>query len=155
MIEYEPKSRDCIINKFPHKGICPSGWHLPTAGDWEVLQKNVRYDYEGLAAKVEWIFNDGIGVSASTKGENLYAFNVYPSGIREFQTTRTDGVCKLVPKYLGGECGAMFWASADSTSYDAPCFGIKTTLFNNKAEIMGSMSGCGKGEALSVRCVKD
>jgi len=29
---------DCAI-KTPHKGICPSGWHIPSDADWNVLMK--------------------------------------------------------------------------------------------------------------------
>jgi len=30
---------DCAITTLNHRGICPSGWHIPSGADWNVLMK--------------------------------------------------------------------------------------------------------------------
>jgi len=61
-----------------HRGICPSGWHIPSHNDWSELKSYVESDNgckncagKYLKAKSGWI--------AGGNGEDKYSFSALPS----------------------------------------------------------------------------
>jgi len=100
-----------ITVKYPHQGVCPTGWHVPSYVEWQTLQ-----DYcggENIAGKkLKTIGNieDGTGLwdkdtaePLGDEGTNASGFSAVPGGIRG-----SDGTYA----YLGD--GAHFWSSSPS-----------------------------------------
>ncbi|MCL2284025.1 MAG: hypothetical protein FWC26_11985, partial [Fibromonadales bacterium] len=78
-------SADCNANtctnqiQFPHRGICPEGWHIPSDADWNLLFTVSGGTSTGgykLKAKSGW--NDY--ESKSGNGTNDYGFSALPGG---------------------------------------------------------------------------
>ena len=48
---------ECAINTPHHRGICPSGWHVPSNAEWEALYRHAdsEYvpDYENIYSGIE------------------------------------------------------------------------------------------------------
>jgi uncharacterized protein (TIGR02145 family) len=62
-----------------HKGICPSGWHIPSEGDWETLMDYVGgYETAGTKLKAESGWEDYGGQSSN--GTDQYGFSALPGG---------------------------------------------------------------------------
>ena len=65
----------------PHRGICPSGWHIPSDADWTTLTNYA--DYAGSSAgtklKAESGWNDYDG--ASGNGTDAFGFSALPGGV--------------------------------------------------------------------------
>jgi uncharacterized protein (TIGR02145 family) len=66
----------------PHRGICPSGWHIPSKADWEILVDFVggkEIAGKKLKAKSGWSNNgngtDDYGFSALPGGTGFSAFS--------------------------------------------------------------------------------
>jgi len=73
----------------PHRGICPTGWHIPSFADWDKLY---RFAYQGtdsldyaagkrLKAKEDW---NNCGPSGSDKiylCDDTYGFKALPGGV--------------------------------------------------------------------------
>ena len=59
----------------PHQGICPSGWHIPSDGDWDILMNYVGgSSVAGKKLKTTWDwYNDG-------NGTDEYGFSALPGG---------------------------------------------------------------------------
>ena len=144
----------CSIGELPVQGVCPRGWHLPSEEEWGLLLKNIKNNYKGLAAAVDWVYDDGIRSPESTKGTNAFAFNAYPTGYRYFKASTVQGQCQVVPFYSGNNSYTSFWASSNTSGTGAPCVEIWTKL-SDKALITGSVTECGRSEGHSVRCIKD
>ena len=119
-----------------HRGICPSGWHLPSEAEWDNLRYFVN-DYDGgntgrtnagkkLKATSGW--NDYNGRSGN--GTDDYGFSALPSG--------------------GGNFGWWWSASAGSKHSDRAYYRQMTyddpDVFNYDRD---------KASLCSVRCVQD
>lgn len=123
------------------RGVCPLGWHLPTKAEFEKLLTNAHAWSRSaiLKSNNSW-HND--------KGENLFGidsvgFSALPGGFR-FYNSEYD--------QLGLQ--AYFWSF---TEFDYPnnakaAYELFMTAVN---EVVGLTSSTSKGEALSVRCIKD
>jgi uncharacterized protein (TIGR02145 family) len=127
------------------RGICPSGWHVPSNLEWFELEVHLGMDPVGVytsgwrgtdegnqlkASAVDWIAWDGV---------NSYEFNLVPGGYRS---------------YLGGgeyyESGvrAMLWTSAESIPGKAWSRGFMTGQGGISREYSSKQLG------FSVRCLK-
>lgn len=74
------------------QGICPDGWHLPSGGEWQVLEGNVDTEYP--VGDPEWNLDEwrgydaGIhlkstsGWSENGNGDNNSGFTALPGGLR-------------------------------------------------------------------------
>jgi uncharacterized protein (TIGR02145 family) len=61
-----------------HRGICPSGWHIPNDSDWDVLMNAVGGSpTAGTKLKAATGWNTGSGYIAGT---NYYGFSALPGG---------------------------------------------------------------------------
>jgi len=65
----------------PHRGVCPSGWHIPSSGDWYTLKTTVGFSTAGryLKATSGW-YKCGNDSSYSFKCEDKYGFAALPGG---------------------------------------------------------------------------
>ncbi|NLW31928.1 MAG: hypothetical protein GXY77_10785 [Fibrobacter sp.] len=115
--------------------ICPSGWHVPTRGDWSIL-----IDYLGginvagvklmETGNEHWNENNNIAT-------NLSGFTALPGGIRRFDGTFN---------YKGGY--ANWWLATSSSASDAWRWYMdyNTTVYETEHD---------KRYGFSIRCIKD
>jgi len=80
-----------------HRGICPSGWHIPSDDDWNKLFSYVNDIYgkntEGRNLKATNGWNScGSGSSYSYKCEDTFGFSALPGGIIIQGNTSTAGI---------------------------------------------------------------
>ncbi len=112
------------------KGICPTGWHIPTLTEFETLSAIVGSDGNALKA-----IGQGAGSGAGT---NTSGFSALLAGYR------------LGSNFFAGlGYGTRFWGSTEHG----------TTRVNGLyLDIMNSniiMDDCGKEGGYSIRCLKD
>ncbi|MDR2554130.1 MAG: hypothetical protein LBC64_01770 [Fibromonadaceae bacterium] len=67
---------DCAITTPNHRGICPSGWHIPSDADWEALMTAVG---GSGTAGTKLKANSDLWVS-NGKGTDNYGFSALPGG---------------------------------------------------------------------------
>jgi uncharacterized protein (TIGR02145 family)/prepilin-type N-terminal cleavage/methylation domain-containing protein len=111
------------------RGLCPSGWHVPTVSDWNTLSVTLSSE-QGKKMKV------GASYDPPWDGNNSSGFSALPGGIR----------------WVGGSFShwgvAYFWSSDDVGDV---VHTIQLSSWNdNMVRVMN-----GKSEGLSVRCLKD
>jgi uncharacterized protein (TIGR02145 family) len=125
------------------KTVCPGGWHLPSASDWDILMEYVQTDNEsdyvpGYAASVAGQYlKAASGWDNRGNGENKYDFTALPGGYGD-----SDGTFSL------GALG-YWWSSreldSDSAYYRYMSYSNDYTFWE-VAE---------KSNLYSVRCVQD
>ena len=121
----------------PVRGVCPSGWHLPSLDEWNVLRGAVGHN----------LFSHGTMLKSSSgwnepgNGTDDYGFMALPAGMRN---------------YGGGSCFEMsfrtyFWSSTQDRE-----------LFANVLKLVSKHGGSYifdeddyESRGFSVRCVKD
>lgn len=132
--------------KYPVRGVCPSGWHLPTKDEFDTLF--VAVGGQAVAGKMlkstsGWL-NDG-------NGSDLYSFTALPAGYKFL-----GGEKNRYKGFLGEGYNAYFWTSTeygDKTEHSdkyAYKLDLYCDTYNN-----ADLSGFNKDGAMSVRCVKD
>ena len=131
------------------KAACPAGWHLPTKDEWKELNSYLIVNGHGyggsgndvaksLAAKTNWDFYSVAGTPGNDpSSNNSSSFSGLPGGYRWYKGTFHH------MGYFGTWWG---W----SESYDST---NSTKLYSNKIYLY--FTNRGKGEGLSVRCVRD
>jgi len=110
------------------KGICPTGWHIPTLEEFSTLAGAVSNDGNALKAVGQGI---GSGVGTNTSG-----FSALLAGYRYYDGSFYD---------LGGTAG--FWSSRESGAATV------VSLWYYGSSI--SLSGIPKEGGISIRCLKD
>jgi len=85
------------------QGICPSGWHIPSDGEWSTLVQYVDSATSGTKLKSTsgW-YNSG-------NGTNAYGFNVLPAG----------GRINLYGSFYDLGVDADFWSSSEDDASGA------------------------------------
>ena len=118
---------------YPVRGVCPSGWHLPSTGDWNNLIAAVGGQYatvDRLKSTSGWSDGSGNGVDA-------VSFSAIPAG-------RWDGSVEGVGEY------AYFWSST-MTSGSRNAY----RMYVGENNVIAQMNYADMGYGYSVRCVKD
>ena len=117
-----------------HQGICPTGWHLPSKAEWEVMTAYIGdvISSEGKKLKTTSGWND------NGNGTDEYGFSALPSG-----NGLSGGSFGNVGKY-------GYWWSASEVGNDAYFRGA-LYAYDGSAH-WGSRS---KSDLYSVRCIKD
>jgi len=125
-----------------HRGVCPSGWHLPSDAEWDALMTAIGGSSTAskhLKAKEGW---NSCGPSGSGKDylcEDTNGFSALPGG-----DGNSDGSFSNVGNY------GLWWSSTEYDSYYAYLRGM---LYYRNDVVSGWN---GKSSLLqSVRCVKD
>jgi uncharacterized protein (TIGR02145 family) len=128
------------------QGICPTGWHIPTDGEWctvtQFLDPTVDCGYWGTTGTNAGGKMKETGTARwwdpNTGATNESGFTAVGGGYREFFGPFL---------YLGN--GGFFWSSSQYTSYNALYWRLSYNITTIKRE------GFGKDYGLSVRCIRD
>lgn len=111
------------------RGICPTGWHLPSVADWEQLYshlgQNAYYKLSESSNNI-WILNNA--------GNNSSGFTAIPNGLRA-----PEGYFYLLDR--------VYWWSSNSTSPSVATY-YNISPWSRSGEFS-------KSYAIAVRCVKD
>lgn len=129
-----------------HQGLCPEGWHIPSAAEWDLLATELGGDsIAGAKMKLNQtgdslfdapLYNDG----------NSSGFSALPAGIRYF-----DGRFA----YHGGEfhSGATFWElEEESSTFYLNAF---RRIVNNEGPALTRAYNHSKKDAFSIRCLQN
>ena len=113
------------------RGLCPSGWHVPTAAEWTILTNNLGGESAaGVLMKANYGWNNG------DNGTNSSGFSGLPGGRRIFNGS------------FGSAGDGGFWWSSSPV---AITWGSSLVLYNGG---VGGSSGS-QPNGFSVRCVWD
>ncbi|MDR1829679.1 MAG: fibrobacter succinogenes major paralogous domain-containing protein [Candidatus Fibromonas sp.] len=119
----------------PHRGICPSGWHIPSFAEWDTLSNYVQSnsgcsDCDAMLLKSTsgWYDNNGT---------DTYGFSALPGGLGF-----SDGSFNVVGDY------GLWWSADEYNSSIA--YGREMSYFDYAYWNYGS-----KSLLFSVRCVQD
>jgi uncharacterized protein (TIGR02145 family) len=127
-------SNSCSVSA-KHKGICPSGWHIPSNAEWDVLINYAGGEDIGgakLKAKSGW--------KSGGNGTDNYGFAALPGGFGTSDGNFT----------FAGDKG--FWRSA--TEYDANIAYDFNMSYNSEDVYKNDGNNKSLG-LLSGRCIKD
>jgi uncharacterized protein (TIGR02145 family) len=116
------------------KGICPSGWHIPSQAEWEVITETIGDAATGgkkLKAMSGW--NDYNG--ASDNGTDDYGFSALPTKGASSDSDIT-----------------ILWSSSINNSDPSTCYPYSSFISKNSFAWWISLP---KNTLNSVRCVKD
>lgn len=116
--------------------LCPSGWHVPSTSDWDILENKIIADGYSVSEAGNTL-KSTTGWFQNGSGQDVFGFNAIPSGNRnQFG-------------YVELSSGALFWTSS---YYDTNNSHFRSLyfMFNelNKGNIL-------KKEGASVRCIKN
>ncbi|MDR0516412.1 MAG: fibrobacter succinogenes major paralogous domain-containing protein [Fibromonadaceae bacterium] len=144
--------------KEKHKGICPSGWHIPSMEDWNKLMRyvdnvnNTRSPYDSPTAgkylkSISGWSNSYISEGAwyGGNGEDTYGFSALPGGYY----SSAEGSFKSTG-YNGD-----WWSTAEYDGSGAYRFDL---YYGNKAgwsDVEGTNRRFDKANLYSIRCLKD
>ncbi|MDR2555295.1 MAG: hypothetical protein LBC64_07690 [Fibromonadaceae bacterium] len=133
-----------------HKGICPSGWHIPSNNEWNVLINFVERDRgcrdcAGKYLKATSGWNDYEGKSGN--GENTYGFAALPAG---YTAAKPAGN----PFWSIGNSGS-WWSATENNDFCRYVAYRKTMHYNDEFVSMDDYCRGDKFVSISVRCVKD
>jgi uncharacterized protein (TIGR02145 family) len=118
---------------------CPSGWHLPSPEEWEVLS-----NYAGGLDSGEKLKTSDGWISDFFVGTNEYCFSAVPSGGRVDYGLPGDG------EYEDLYYNAWFWCDTEKSATLSYC----ATLLHNNSMLHGDFSRL-KEDGYSVRCIRD
>lgn len=122
------------------RGLCPEGWHVPSAGEWDTLFRTVKSDpqvgakraAQALMATSGWNSMNGVG------GQDRSGFRAMAAGCRySFGETRAGGG------------GGYWWSRSEVTSRL-----VANVMFDGRYATENSDSSY-KDWGYSVRCLKD
>ncbi len=130
------------------KGVCPTGWHVPSRAEWdELAQTVVDYTGEGVFSEAEWsrvgyYLKANIGWSSVAGGgidkfgfsAGAFGYRYYVSDIDIFKADRVHG---------------YFWTASEKDSDN----GFLTAFSSNTSGM--DRTNAPKDAAVYVRCVKD
>jgi len=119
---------------------CPSGWHLPTAEEWDDLGD----DAYSLMAKAKFCGKDMWSPAIGQDLNNFYCFNAIPVGYQD-KTASVDQFRRY------GEY-ALFWTASPDPE-DPSQAQLRFIRYDNDKVMKGSADKTSL--AISVRCVKD
>jgi len=111
-----------------YRGICPSGWHLPSDAEWDALLTMAGYS-RNLVATSGWAYNNGT---------DDYGFSALPGGNYSNNSGFTD---------VGKQTD--WWSATEVNYYGAYRWNIHASALG--AILLPSV----KDFFISVRCVKD
>ncbi|WP_176421806.1 fibrobacter succinogenes major paralogous domain-containing protein [Fibrobacter sp. UWH1] len=125
----------------PVRGVCPSGWHLPSNAEWGALYTNVGgASYAGQKLKANtslWTSYSGV------TNDDSFGFSVLPAGGRNYYGY-----------FYGQGDYADFWSSTDY-EYSSSYAWYQSFHYNNGYAEQDYYGNYGKNNAFSVRCLKD
>jgi len=127
-----------LYNWSTANNVCPSGWHLPSKGEWDLLDRDVggsNMAGRKLKSKSGWDDNGN--------GTDEYGFSALPGGFGSSAGFGFDDMFMFSGKYGG------WWSS--SSDYN----GAYLRAMNGDTENTGWGSNGSSLQLLSVRCVQN
>jgi uncharacterized protein (TIGR02145 family) len=125
------------------EGICPSGWHIPSDGEWQTMEISLGMS-ESEAASEGWRgtgegyqMKATFGWNSGGNGSNLSGFTGLPGGYR------------LSSGFMGKGGNGYWWSSSESGSYS-----LCRKLLDYNDDVVGR-SGEPRNLGFSARCVRD
>jgi uncharacterized protein (TIGR02145 family) len=151
---YNFESASCNEKKEETRGICPTGWRIPTDDDWSDFEIAIgmseeetdTYGYRGSneASKISDGYNLWLpGELRENKDFSTLSFNIFPGG---FSTWRFDGISETV----------FLWSTTPSNE-DSECrvrengYRIRLISYNNTKIKLSCLAG---SDMAYVRCVR-
>jgi uncharacterized protein (TIGR02145 family) len=125
------QSRTCNLT-LPVQGVCPDGWHLPSADEWQTL-----VDYVGTKVIAGFSLKSLSGWIQNGNGIDSVGFSALPAGYMN-----TAG------EFGYGGHAAFFWTSTESA-----IGALEYAMEFSHKEVVGNHYS--KINAMSVRCVKN
>ena len=119
--------------KFPVRGVCPEGWHLPTQTEWNTLFTAV-----GGQSTAGKMLKSTSGWNSSGNGTDAYSFSALPAGYRYSHGNF------ILEGYYAAFCSS-------SESYSNGAYHMYLDSSYDSARLDGDYKDLG----FSVRCVKD
>ncbi len=120
---------------FSRNGVCPSGYHVPSKEDWNLLIETAGgYQYAGIALQAD----DGFS-------KDSYSFSVYPSGYYDSDASY------IRDRYSLSNEIAPFWTSTRVEYSNSNAFSV---LFNKGSSDV-SIRKAVVSDGYAVRCLKD
>jgi uncharacterized protein (TIGR02145 family) len=116
-----------------HRGICPDGWHLPSAAEWSVL-----VDFVGTAVGTQ--LKSKSGWSNDGNGTDYYGFDALPGGF--------GGGTGGPDAFDNAGVSGNWWSATEENATKA----TYRYTYHNYTNFQSS--GSGKTDLFSVRCVK-
>ncbi len=118
-----------------HRGICPSGWHIPSDDDWDALMTAVGgSSTAGTKLKSATGWNTGSGYKPGTDN---YGFSALPGGLGS-----------SAGGFLDVGDGGYWWSASEYNSINA-----KLMYMHNNGNTGYNVSN--KDSFYSVRCLQD
>jgi len=114
--------------------LCPSGWHLPSRGEWQVL-----VEFAGGDKTAGKKLKTTIGWDSKGNGTDVFGFSALSGG-----QGKPDG--SFSNSYYG------LWWSASEYNYDSSKYYYVKMDYSNESVYLGPNQG---SELLSVRCLQD
>ncbi|MCL4102134.1 fibrobacter succinogenes major paralogous domain-containing protein [Fibrobacter sp. HC4] len=130
----------------PVRGVCPSGWHLPSHYEFEQLinfiDPTFGYSHtdDAYSSTAGQYLKSLSGWNSSGNGSDAYCFSALPGGFRNL-----DGY------FYGAGYDAYFWSSGEYGSSNAFHLDLVLYYLNEGALLCWN----DKSDARSVRCLKD
>jgi uncharacterized protein (TIGR02145 family) len=122
------------------KGLCPSGWHVPSDAEWTTLTSYLGGG--SLAGGKLKAINNVIWESPNEGATNESGFSGLPGGYRNF-----DG------KFLQIKYNSFFWSA---TEYDNSGAWVRNLDYDNSTMFRNGLVGnSNKVSGSAVRCLKD
>ena len=128
------------------QGICPDGWHIPTDGEWKILEGSVDSQY-GIGNSV-WNQTGFRGYDAGknlkdeidwSDGANLFDFSSFHTGNRHYS----------LKNFHNLDDSGLYWCSDDMGSSEA----YYRLMHNGNDGVNRTTTD--KGMGFAVRCIKD
>ena len=128
------------------RGLCPSGWHVPTDGEWMMLEMELGMTIAQAYSESERGTDQGTQLKSSASdtpnwnGTNVVGFSALPGGWRDH-----------IGFYnISGGSNAMWW-SASLSDMSTPYYRLLDSGMSGVERFDYSLQSMG----LSVRCVRD
>ena len=128
--------------QFPHQGVCPDGWHIPSNADWDKL---VRYadGTSGTSSPYDSptagrYLKATSGWNSNGNGEDKYGFSALPGGYGY-----SDG------SFSGVGDDGYWWSASENSSY----YAYYRLMYYIIEDALWGYSN--KSDLFSVRCLQD
>lgn len=118
---------------YPVRGICPTGWHLPSQAEWNTL-----FQVVGGSSTAGKALNSQSGWYSNGNGTDAFGFSALPAGGRDYGGS-----------FNGVGFGAHFWSSTEGSGYHA------YLMYLSYGSDGASLGIDVKYYGFSVRCLKD
>lgn len=134
------------------RGLCPSGWHVPTEGDWQTLELTLGMQKD----EVKRVLATGRGadeeIGNMLKQDGLSKFNSKPFGYRHGEFGSFDLLGDAAWYWTSTEFDSRRFSGRDDNAYHRAIFDADKGVHRYTSSWSTQKS---KKHGFSVRCIKD